>query len=55
MTNTNSPLDGMPLDLTVDHRHNMRKAEARIDNESAFGSIQSLGGEQRTIWDHGCG
>lgn len=42
----NSPLDGMPLDLMVDHRHNMRKAEARIDNESTFGGIQSISGEE---------
>jgi hypothetical protein len=33
----------------------MRKAEARIDNEGTFGKIESLSGEERTIWNHGSG
>lgn len=55
VANPNSPLDGMPLDLMVDHRHNMRKAEARVDDENTLGGVQSLSGEEGTIWNHGCG
>lgn len=33
----------------------MRKAEARIDNEGTFGNIESLSGEEGTIWNHGSG
>jgi hypothetical protein len=33
----------------------MHKAEVRIDNQSAFGSIWSLSGEERTIWNHSSG
>lgn len=33
----------------------MRKAEPRIDNEGAFGGIESLSGEEGSIWNHGSG
>ena len=33
----------------------MRKAEAGINNEGTFGSIESFSGEEGTIWNHGSG
>jgi len=50
-----SPLDGIPLDLVVDQRHYMCKAEARIDNEGTLGGIGILNGKEGTIWNHGSG
>lgn len=51
----NLPLDGIPLDLMVDHRYHMRKAESGIDNEDTLGCIEFASGEEGTIWNHGSG